>query len=454
MVVFCITEGCSVRAGFGMNGTTDALYCKKHATSGMIDIKNKKCSYAGCTISANYNLAGLRAQYCVSHKTEGMICVTKRSCAYPGCRISPSFNITGEKRGMYCEAHKLAGMINVISKQCIFKGCTTYPTFNSTGATSGLYCAAHKINGMINVTEYRKCDTEGCSTRPTYGYMQAIACAKHKKSDMRVFSQDLCKENGCMIRANYNYEEGQKAEYCSKHKLVGMINVKDSRCLEENCNLIPSFNASGQKKGLYCARHKKVGMINVRERTCKTLHCLTQVSDKYRGYCLNCFIHLYPDEPVARNYKTKEKAVQEFIRAEFPRYAWVTDKSLQGATSRRRPDLCVDLSSYVLMIEIDENQHMHYDCTCQNKRIMELSVDVGHRPIIFIRFNPDKYIDSAGNLIASCWRTDGNDILRVHKEDSQSWNTRLSALKETVHYWITTPPGRMIEIVQLFYDQC
>ena len=34
---------------------------------------------------------------------------------------------------------------------------------------------------------------------------------------------------------------------------------------------------------------------------------------------------------------------------------------------------------------------------------MELSQDVGHRPIIFIRFNPDQYFDINNKKIASCW---------------------------------------------------
>ena len=59
--------------------------------------------------------------------------------------------------------------------------------------------------------------------------------------------------------------------------------------------------------------------------------------------------------------------------------------------SKRRPDLFLDLGYQILIIEIDENQHLDYDCSCENKRIMELSQDVGHKPIVFIRFNPDEY---------------------------------------------------------------
>ena len=67
------------------------------------------------------------------------------------------------------------------------------------------------------------------------------------------------------------------------------------------------------------------------------------------------------------------------------------DKKIQDGCSTRRPDLFLDLGYQIIIIEIDENQHIDYDCSCENKRIMELSQDVGHRPIVFIRFNPDDY---------------------------------------------------------------
>ena len=62
------------------------------------------------------------------------------------------------------------------------------------------------------------------------------------------------------------------------------------------------------------------------------------------------------------------------------------------------------MATHVIIIEVDENKHNSYDCICENKRLMQLSKDIGHRPIVFIRFNPDKYVDSEGNTIKSCWR--------------------------------------------------
>ena len=116
-------------------------------------------------------------------------------------------------------------------------------------------------------------------------------------------------------------------------------------------------------------------------------------SNKYEGYCLRCFVYLFPDRPNSHNYKTKEISVVEYIQKEFQNKTIITDKKIQDGCSRRRPDILIDLGYQVIIVEIDENQHIDYDCSCENKRIMELSQDVGHRSLIFIRFNPDEYLD-------------------------------------------------------------
>ena len=42
-------------------------------------------------------------------------------------------------------------------------------------------------------------------------------------------------------------------------------------------------------------------------RLCKSEWCHTRLNKKYEGYCLLCFIHLFPDKKTSRNYKTKEE---------------------------------------------------------------------------------------------------------------------------------------------------
>jgi hypothetical protein len=248
--------------------------------------------------------------------------------------------------------------------------------------------------------------------------------------------------------------EGEtKRLYCAQHKKPEMIDVKHKRCVEPGCKKQPKFNFEGEKRALYCAQHKQNGMIDVMNRTCKSEWCLTQVQNKYDGLCLRCFIHLFPDRPVSRNYKTKEYAVVEFVKSKYPEMHWIADKIINAGCSKRRPDLLLDLGYQILIVEIDENQHIDYDCSCENKRIMELSQDTGHRPIIFIRFNPDKYIH-AGKTITSCWGTNQNGICVVKKSKKREWEERLSTLEQQVTYWIDpeNKTDKTIEVIQLYYD--
>jgi hypothetical protein len=92
----------------------------------------------------------------------------------------------------------------------------------------------------------------------------------------------------------------------------------------------------------------------------------------------------------------------------------ISDKIVKDGCSRRRPDLLLDLGYQIIIVEIDENQHTDYDCTCENKRVMQLSKDLDHRPIIFIRFNPDDYKINDKN-ITSCWYIDKSGICVVKK---------------------------------------
>jgi hypothetical protein len=356
-------------------------------------------------------------------------------CVYPDCKTQPTFNIIGEKR-MYCSKHKTKEMIDVVSKTCL--NCSKQPSYNIVGENPE-YCAEHKTKEMID-SRHKTC--LNCSKRPTFNIIGEIAqyCSEHKTDVMVDVNSKSCLN--CSKRPTFNLA-GKKAQYCSEHKTDVMVDVNNKTCL--HCSTIPTFNLAG-KKAEYCGEHKTKEMINVKDKHCKTPLCLTLVKNKYSGYCLFCYIHMFPDKTVSRNYKTKEQSVVDFIQFKFP-LPWLTDKSL-GACSRRRPDLMIDLMTHVLIIEVDENQHVDYDCSCQNKRLMELSQDVAHRPIIFIRFNPDGYTDK--KRIPSCWGIDGRGMCVVKKQND--WVKRLSTLEFQVNYWMKNQPAKTIEIVQLFYD--
>ena len=203
----------------------------------------------------------------------------------------------------------------------------------------------------------------------------------------------------------------------------------------------------------YC-KHQKL-KIHCREcggtALCKSIWCEKYGIKKYNGYCLICCVNLFPEIEVSRNYKTKENNVVTHITTEFPQFTWISDKKIQDGCSRRRPDLLLDLGTQIIIIEIDENKHSNYDCSCENKRLMEISQDVGHRPIIFIRFNPDSYIDSNGNKISSCWKISSKGLMLISKNKTFEWDKRIETLKEQIKYWISNTTNKTIEIIELFY---
>jgi hypothetical protein len=165
-------------------------------------------------------------------------------------------------------------------------------------------------------------------------------------------------------------------------------------------------------------------------------------------------MHLFPDQPVARNYKTKEAAVVSHVRAALPGYDWVWDKRVEDGCSRRRPDLCLDLGYQVVVVEVDENQHEGYECSCENKRLMELSQDVGYRPLVMLRFNPDEYVGSEGINVSSCWGVTKQGIVRVKPSKVGEWERRLVALTHRLVYWldVANVSDRMVVVEQLWFD--
>ena len=292
--------------------------------------------------------------------------------------------------------------------------------------------------GVFNV---RRCNIQGET--------KALYCSTHKKEGMINVIVKTCLK--CEKQPAFNIQGETKALYCSTHKMVGMVNVISKTCLE--CEKQPTYNKEGETKTLYCSTHKKEGMVDMRNKSCKSDWCSTRVTNKYDGYCLFCYMNLFPDKPVSRNYKTKEYAVVEYIKTKFPTLNWIADKTVSGGCSKRRPDLLLDLDYQIVIIEVDENQHTDYNCSCENKRIMELSQDLGHRPIVFIRFNPDDY-EKNGTNITSCWGLDKNGICVVKKSKKDEWIQRLNTLEEHINYWINpeNTTNKTIEIIQLFYD--
>ena len=415
------------------------------------------CIFEGCKISPNFNYEGqTKRLYCAAHKLEGMVNVRKKkTCIYEGCEKTPCFNYKGKTQGIYCGVHKLEEMVNIKDKSCIYEGCETRPSYNIEGNTNALYCFKHKLDKMVNVKK-KKCIYKGCEMSPSYnikGKTKALYCSKHKLENMIDVIHTTCIHKGCETIPTFNKIGESIPLYCIVHKLNDMINVKKKTCIFTDCQIQPSYNTEGSTQALYCMKHKLDGMVYVLCETCITPNCPILIkNNKYDGYCLYCYMHLFPDKPVTRNYKTKEFSVVSYIKNTLPDYTWIQDKSIKDGCSRHRPDLIVDFGEFVIIIEIDEDKHIDY--SCENLRLMKLSQDLGHRPLIVIRFNPDKYINESGKKISSCWELNKKGICVIKKTKKKEWEQRLNVLVENINYWIDpiNKPTKTIEIVNLFYD--
>ena len=268
--------------------------------------------------------------------------------------------------------------------------------------------------------------------------------------------KENCKEcHGSQICLHNNFRtycrECNGSALCEHGKKITCKICVGSACCEHgkikyNCR--ECFGSCFCEHGKQKSRCKACGGKSL----CKTPLCETRARKNCEGLCARCFVYTHPDKPNARNYKTKERTVVDIVLAAFPSFTWVTDKKVQDGCSRRRPDLFLDMGSHVIIVEVDENQHTEYDCSCENKRLMEISQDVGHRPIIFIRFNPDDYTDQSGTKVKSCFAADKSGIFKVAKSKVADWNMRTNALLQQIAYWSETPTTKTVEVVQLFYD--
>ena len=450
----------------------------------------KKCEFLDCGGIALFNIPGQKAKFCGSHRSQNMLNINLRKCISPDCNVRATFNIESESVPIYCKTHKTAGMINVDSPKCIYQGCRIRPSFNKPNKKKALYCATHQLPGMVDVVTPR-CIEDGCTTVPSYnkpGQKTKLYCTTHKKDGM-IYVQGLCEQEGCFLVASYNLQGQKTVKYCKEHKTDLMIDVRSTRCEFDNCftqpcfndpeeeigrfcvehrepgmvNVIcrkcelcdkqPRFNTFGKKYGRFCLSHKDSDMIDVVSKRCINDLCMTMVTvKKYEGYCYDCFLQLYPNQPITINYRTKQRIIEKFITENFSD-DWVIDQRIAGGRSRRKPDIYLEQENKMLIIEIDEEQHRRYSEEEENLRLMQIIEDVRQKPIVIIRFNPDCY-NNRVKKIKSPWKKNQLGYLEINSNKLSEWNERLEELRKIITFWINSnniPENNFLEI-KLFFD--
>jgi hypothetical protein len=429
-----------------------ARFCKEHKSNEMVNVKHKKCKFPGCTTTPYFNYENLKSGlYCAEHKLENMINIKSPRCKT--CNNIASYNLPTKKIPEYCKTHKLDNMVDITHKKCIHLGCNKAPSFNYSTETTPLYCSDHKLEKMVDVV-HNKCIHPGCTTTPHFNFeneTKGLYCAEHKLDTMVNVISKTCAHEGCKTLPFYNYVGLVNGLYCNKHKLKDMIDVKSKKCIFKDCTSRPLYNYITEKDGLYCKEHKLKDMIDIINRRCKSKFCDIMIrTNKYKGYCVHCFVHLFPNEKISTNYKTKETEVRKFILENHKDKKWICDKTIETGTSKRRPDFLLELEDKIIIVEVDENQHIKYDCTCENKRLVQISQDLNHKNLVFIRFNPDGYTNNKEIQIESCWKLNKSGTLSIR--DDNIWNVRLNNLNDQINYWSTNPSDKTIEVIHMYYD--
>lgn len=115
-----------------------------------------------------------------------------------------------------------------------------------------------------------------------------------------------------------------------------------------------------------------------------------------------------------------------------------------------RPDVFMDCLTHVVVQETNENSHSSYDCSCENKRLMQLFTDVGDRPIVFVRFNPDAYVDATGGNHATCFKYHKQTGVPIVASKT-AWEERLRVLNDRIMFHIVNILECEVTAEHLYY---
>lgn len=434
---------CGQRAYFGVV-FKKPTHCKDCKEDGMYNVCVALCKIDGCFTRATYNYKGEKhGCRCKQHILDKMVDVQHPPCVYEDCFKRPTYNDPDKKTPRYCKDHALDGMIDVANKRCKQDGCTTRPSYNKEGETSGLYCLLHARDGMVDVVN-KQCAEHGCNKQPLFnkkGKVGGLFCKAHARDGMVDVVSRLCAFTGCTKHPSLNKAGEKQGIYCAEHCEDGMVNVVCKKCEHDGCEKQASYNEKGKPRGVFCATHAKSNMVDVKNKLCE-LCGINYASPNYKPLCAPCHHFKYPNDVRTRNYKTKEQAFTLKLAEMYP--SGVLDRIISGGCSKRRPDFLLELSSWNIIVEIDENQHDSYDVECEHRRLMELFVDLGNRPLVVLRMNPDAYTAEGVN-VRGCFT-------KEMKLNKAGFKTRLNMLVARVEHWLVTDPTKELTVEHLCFD--
>jgi hypothetical protein len=194
-----------------------------------------------------------------------------------------------------------------------------------------------------------------------------------------------------------------------------------------HCRKCPSYAMPGDTDPKWCKRHAADGAVDVASKyRCKVSGCDVQVKVS-EDYCAN------HDTARKRRTRVREHQVANFLRDHGFRWTAWNKQLAETACGRYRPDFAFELTTHVVVVEVDEHQHAQLGYNCDTARMVDIYGAYGGLPVKFIRFNPDEF-----QLAGVATRL--------------TMPTRLKTLHAELRAALAAPPTHALEIARLFYD--
>lgn len=439
MTKLCQYEGCGKVPSYGQKGERPK-WCLTHKNSDDVDVLHKMCEYPNCPKRAIFNNDGSKKyRWCGDHKEEGSINLMNKICQYPECKIQAHFGKRGSKTAKWCATHKENGDMDVRVKFCEHFGCETRPCFGYENEGKRRWCKEHHPEDAINLMKIT-CQDPNCDVTASFGdpiTRERIWCAIHRKETDISLVGKRCEHTGCKKTALFGEDGTKDGKWCLDHKDRKDVNVKNKKCDYTNCVSQPKFGLPGyhpSKCGkhkidgmmlrpsrkcvhegcrniaiysipksndvqAHCDDHKIEGSINVVERSCVKCTMVHRLDPK-TNMCTDCHTYtLNSDGTKTATRMAKQREVRAYLN-EQKLYESSYDQRITFRCGQMeklyRPDFVFHFKDVLIIVEIDEYQHKHYDFLCEISRMSELDrmfkiSEPDVTKIVFIRYNPDEF---------------------------------------------------------------
>lgn len=373
------------RANFNIPGTTRPVWCKMcpKKPSNAVNIMRQKCLCGRAT--PIFAIQGeTKKIWCALCPSKPSTAIDMRNTQCFCGKGRPLFNLQGQTKSIWCGSCKAVDAVDVINRQCLCG--RSRPSFNLPGQIKPIWCAScpQRPENAVDVVN-KKC---ACNTQATYGIvgLQSTCCAKCKTPEMVLHPKKRCKS--CKQLAIYGLSSRER---CEDHKKDTDLNLVEQKC--DSC-------------GLFC-------VLNADKK------CFACDPNNFQKFA-----------------KRKENQVKALLDAN--NLVYVHDKIPNGTLcGKERPDFVFRCGNHIVILEVDENQHSNYQCLCEQVRMINVTQTFGGMPVMWIRYNPDKF--KAKN---------------AKKKREISENKRHACLLKWLRWAFEKNMENLAEVIYLCYDEC